>query len=70
MKLFPKFSVKLASVRAAVITLAVVTWQAVDLRDAFWVAGLAAVGYGLSQIYPPAAWIVCGAVIFWMGVRR
>lgn len=43
---------------------------AFDLADVFWIVGLAAVGYGLAQIYAPGAWIVCGAAVFWMGVRR
>lgn len=42
---------------------------AVDLRDAFAFGGLAMVGYGLHAIYPPAAWIVVGAVLFWIGSR-
>jgi hypothetical protein len=41
-----------------------------SLRDAFAFAGLGAVGYGLWQIYAPSAWIVVGAVLFLMGVRR
>jgi hypothetical protein len=41
-----------------------------DLRDIFWIGGLSAVGYGVAQIHVPAAWIICGAVVFWMGVRR
>lgn len=40
-----------------------------DLRDAFVFGGLAAVGYGLACIHPPAAWIVCGAALFWLGVK-
>lgn len=40
-----------------------------ELRDVFWISGLAAVCYGTSLIYPPAAWIVGGVVIFWMGIR-
>lgn len=40
-----------------------------DLRDIFWVGGLSAVTYGVWQVHEPAAWIVCGAVLFWMGVR-
>jgi len=31
--------------------------------------GLAACCYGLAQVYPPAAWIVGGAALFWLGVR-
>ena len=44
--------------------------EAIELRDVFWIAGLAAAGYGIWQIYAPAAWIVCGAAVFWLGVRR
>jgi hypothetical protein len=43
---------------------------AVDLRDAFVFGGSAFVFHGLWQIYPPAAWIVAGAALFWLGVRR
>lgn len=41
----------------------------VDLRDAFVFSGLALVGYGLFSVYPPAAFIVVGAALFWMGAR-
>jgi len=44
--------------------------RTLDLRDIFWIGGLSAVGYGIAQIHAPAAWIVCGAAVFWMGVRR
>lgn len=44
--------------------------QNIDLNDVFWIGGLAAVGYGIAQICAAAAWIVCGAAVFWMGVRR
>jgi hypothetical protein len=40
-----------------------------DLRDAVAFGGLGMVGYGISMIYPPAAYIVCGAVLFWLGAR-
>lgn len=43
---------------------------AFDLRDLFWIGGLAAAGYGITQIHVPAAWIICGAAVFWMGIRR
>lgn len=42
---------------------------AVDLQDAFVFGGLACVGYGLYCVYPPAAWIVVGGCLFWLGVR-
>jgi hypothetical protein len=41
----------------------------IDLRDGFTFGGLALVGYGLHAIYPPAAFVVVGAVLFWIGVR-
>lgn len=41
----------------------------VDLRDGFAFGGLALVGYGLYAVYPPAAFIVVGAVLFWMGAH-
>lgn len=41
----------------------------IDLQDAFVFGGLGCVGYGLHAIYPPAAWIVVGAALFWLGIR-
>jgi hypothetical protein len=41
----------------------------IDLRDAFAFGGLAMIGYGLFSIYPPAAWIVVGGILLWIGVR-
>lgn len=48
------------------------SWLArwIDLRDAITFVGLAAACYGLYQVYPPAAWIVGGAALFWLGVRE
>lgn len=43
---------------------------ALDLRDAFVFGGLALVGYGLWQIYIPAAPIVVGSACFWLGIRK
>jgi len=43
---------------------------AVDIRDRFCFGGLAMVGYGTYAIYPPAGWIVVGAVLFLLGVKR
>lgn len=43
--------------------------DAIELRDCFCFAGLAACVYGVSMIYVPAAWIVAGVVLFWLGVR-
>ena len=42
----------------------------VDLRDLVSIAGLGCVGYGLSLVYVPAAWIAVGAALFWLAVRR
>lgn len=41
-----------------------------DLRDLFAFGGLAAACYGIAQIHAPAAWIVGGVALFWLGVRR
>jgi hypothetical protein len=40
-----------------------------DLRDGFVFGGLACAVYGIAQIYAPMAWIVTGAVLFFMGLR-
>lgn len=42
----------------------------VELRDVFVFGGLAAVVYGIAQVYPPAAWMAGGAALFWLGIRR
>jgi hypothetical protein len=31
-------------------------------------SGIGLVGYGAWQIYPPAAYIVVGIAVFWMGL--
>jgi hypothetical protein len=41
-----------------------------DLRDLLVFGGIGCAAYGAAQIYPPAAWIIAGAAIFWLGVRR
>lgn len=43
---------------AAVVTVV----SAFDLRDAMLFAGVGLLGYGLYDIYPPAAFIVPGAI--------
>jgi len=40
-----------------------------DLRDVIAFGGLGMVAYGVHLIYQPAAFIVCGAVLFWLGAR-
>ena len=42
---------------------------ALDMRDIFALGGLALACYGIHQIYPPAAAIVGGGALFWLGVR-
>lgn len=40
-----------------------------DLRDVFVFGGVGMVGYGISLVSPPAAWVVVGLSFFWLGVR-
>lgn len=40
----------------------------VDLRDWLTFGGLALVCCGTAQIYPPAAWIVGGGVLMYLGM--
>ena len=40
-----------------------------DLRDAFVFGGLALAGIGIGLMHLPAALIVVGAALFWLGVR-
>ena len=44
--------------------------NALDTRDVFVFGGLAALAYGIAQVHVPAAWIVCGALMLAIGVRR
>lgn len=44
--------------------------RAFDLRDLFWLSGLGSVAWGVWQIHQPAAFIVTGAVLFWLGAIR
>ena len=41
-----------------------------DLRDVFVFGGLACAVIGVAQVFVPAAWVVGGAALFWLGVRR
>jgi hypothetical protein len=38
------------------------------VRDACLLAGFLMVGYGLWRIYHPAAWVICGAMVLWVGL--
>ncbi len=42
----------------------------VDARDVLVVAGLGMVGAGLWWMYPPAALVVIGGILFWAGRGR
>lgn len=42
----------------------------IELRDVFVFGGLSCVVIGTSQVYVPAAWVVAGGALFWLGVRR
>ena len=43
--------------------------RALSVRDiVFFGTGLAAICYGVAQIYPPAAWIIGGIVFLVMGL--
>ena len=39
-----------------------------DVREVCLTAGFFMVGTGLWLIYPPAALIVCGAMLLWLGL--
>ena len=41
-----------------------------DFRDAIVFIGIALIGIGAYMIYQPAAFIVCGAMLFWLGRPR
>ena len=40
------------------------------LRDVITFGGLGCACYGISQVYPPAAWVVGGVALFWLGVKE
>lgn len=42
----------------------------IDGRDVLFFGGMAATCYGVSLIYPPAAWIIGGIVSCALGLRR
>lgn len=56
--------------RAAVKQFAAFVRREFDVEDLFVFGGLACAAYGIAQVYPPAAWIVTGAVLFGLGVKR
>jgi len=50
-------------------TVRAMLFKLIDLRDAFAIVGLLMLGYGIAQIYPPAAWITVGTVLLALGLR-
>ena len=43
---------------------------AFDLRDAFVFGGLGLAGYGIALVHRPAAFVVVGVALFWLGTRK
>ena len=41
----------------------------IDLRDVIVFGSIAMIGNGIAALSPPAAWVVCGLMLFWLGVR-
>ncbi|HSH84363.1 MAG TPA: hypothetical protein VK979_04305 [Guyparkeria sp.] len=39
-----------------------------SLNAVFTFAGIASIGYGAWQVYEPVAFILVGAIVFWMGL--
>jgi len=42
----------------------------IGLREVFVISGGSAMGYGIAQIHAPSAWIVTGAALVILGMRR
>ena len=45
-------------------------FHSIDLRDVFVFGGLGIAVRGVAEFSVPTAWIVCGIVLFAMGIRR
>lgn len=41
-----------------------------DLGDMIFLAGVGSVGYGIAQIYQPAAWIVVGGIFIIITAKK
>lgn len=56
--------------RRAAATLAAASRHAIPgaLRDLTGIGGITAMSYGAWQVYPPAGWIVGGALTLWIAV--
>lgn len=44
--------------------------SAVDVQDLHVYGGVALACVGVVQVYQPGAWLVAGASLFWLGVRK
>ncbi|MGH6836815.1 MAG: hypothetical protein ACREC9_15035 [Methylocella sp.] len=42
--------------------------DAIDARDLMLYAGLGLLGYGLYQIFPPAAFAIAGAILVYVAI--
>jgi hypothetical protein len=42
----------------------------IELREVLVICGLSAMSYGIAQIHAPSAWIVTGAALVILGMRR
>lgn len=44
--------------------------KAFDMRDLFVFGGMGFIAFGLRDVYPPAAFIVPGGILIWLGIRK
>jgi hypothetical protein len=44
--------------------------KAVDVQDAHVYGGLMCACVGVAQVHQPGAWVLAGAALFWLGVRK
>lgn len=67
-----KLLVSIARVKrqvSPVVVVGVRLLRSIETRDVITFGGLAMVGFGLHSVYPPASFVVCGAALFWLGIR-
>lgn len=38
------------------------------IRETCLVAGFLLLGYGIWLVYPPAAFVICGGLLLWLGL--
>lgn len=41
-----------------------------DMQDLLVFGGLALACVGVAKVYEPAAWMLAGVTLFWLGIRR